>query len=262
MSLAAAALIVAALIWPRGGQPLGTPAEIVAVAGSVTQGPDGSWTSDSVSRITFGSGVVVTMDADTVIKPLNRQRLFLGKGRIFLEIATQRRGFVVSTTPFEARTMGTSFLVESDAGAGRIAVERGSVSVSYSAGSPIRVDAGHELVSPHIKPAPLPADRPLRWFTIPSLSAKILNPTTIRVVLGNEMIDEITLTPPTNGKPLFYATVGSRNFPHEPANFAHNVGIPPGETFEFPMSLPAPLGEKDRVLVRCPSLGLEVEATR
>jgi len=262
MSLAAAALLISALIWPGGDERPPAPAEILAIAGTVTQSEDGSWTSSAVSRITFGTGVVVTLDADTVIKPLNAQRLFLGKGRIFLEIAPQRRGFVVATTPFEVRTTGTSFLVESDAGAGRVGVERGAVNVSYSSGSPIEVEAGHELRFPNANPGRLPANRPLRWFEIPSLSAKILNPTTIRVVLGNEMIDEIVLAPPTNGKPLFYATVKTRNFPHEPANFAHNVGIPPGETFEFPMSLPVPLGPKDRVLVRCPSLGLEVEAQR
>jgi hypothetical protein len=266
MSLAAAALLIAALILPRGREPDADPVVIEAVAGDVTRTADGSWTSTSVSRIRFGTGVVVTLDTDTVVKPVSAQRLFLGKGRIFVEAAPQRRGLTIMTTPFEVETTGTSFLVESDAGRGRVAVESGAVRVRYSGDARIAVATGQELRSPATRPTPIPRDRPIRWFEIPSLSAKILNPTTVAVVLHNEMIDEITLAPPTNGKPLFFATVGSHNYPHEypqePANFGQNVKIPPGGTFEFPMTLPTPLAEDDRVLVRCPSLGLEVEARR
>lgn len=261
-SVAAAALLVAALILPRGGSPETTSPAIVALAGDVARQPDGSWASTSVSRIRFGTGVVVTMDADTTLKPLTAQRLFLGKGRIFVEAEPSRRGLTIMTTPFEARITGTSFLVESDAGQGRVAVETGTVVVRYGADDGIRVEAGQELRSPATRPTAIPPNRPLRWFEIPSLSAKILNPSTVTVVLHNEMIDEITLAPPTNGKPLFFATVGSHNYPHEPANFGQNVKIPPGETFEFPMTLPVPLGPDDEVRVRCPSLGLEVEARR
>jgi len=263
MSAAAAALLIAALIFPDlAPDPPPPPPGVAAVAGDVARTDDGSWHASTVSRITIGDGVVVTLDANTVVKPLHAQRLFLRKGRIFLEVSPARRGFSVVTTPFEVRTAGTSFLVGSFEGRGRVAVESGAVHVSYGADSDIRVESGQELRSPGTRPVALPEGGRLRWFEIPSLSAKILNPSTLRVVLHNEMIDEITLAPPVNGKPLFYATVGAHNYPHEPANFGQNVKIPPGRTFDFRMTLPRPLAPDQRVLVRCPSLGLQVEARR
>jgi len=264
MSAAAAALLIAALILPRPDGPATTdPAPaMVAVAGDVAATPDGSWTSNTVSRVRFGDGVVVTLDAGTIVKPLGSQRLFLRKGRIFLEVEPSRRGLSVVTAPFEARTTGTAFLVESAASESRVAVESGTVEVAYRGSEPVPVPAGHELRSPAREASKIPQDRPLRWFEIPSLSAKILNPSTLRVVLHNEMIDDITLAPPKSGKPLFFATVGSHSYPHEPANFGRNVRIPPGGSFDFLMTLPAPLEARDAVFVRCPSLGLEVEARR
>ena len=83
------------------------------------------------------------------------------------------------------------------------------------------------------------------------------------------MIDVIRLTPPTGGEPLFYATVGARNFPHDtrrwphdPSDWGYNVVLNPGEKFTFEMKLPEPLKKGDQVTIRVPSLGLATQALR
>ena len=90
MPSAAAALLVVALLWKSA------PA-VEKLHGSVARAGDGTLTAKTVSRIRVGDGVIVTMDAGTVVRPLSDQRLALQAGRVFLQVSRQRQGFVVET---------------------------------------------------------------------------------------------------------------------------------------------------------------------
>ncbi|MHC4953941.1 MAG: FecR domain-containing protein [Planctomycetota bacterium] len=276
LSVAAAALLVAAVIFPEGLLPRdwtsessGRPPAVADLAGTTARGSDGSVASSGVARIAYGDGVVVTLDADTTVVPIHEQRLALRAGRIFVEVAPGRRGFVVEAGEARIVTTGTKFLVHrTESGAnpgGRVAVEEGAIELLVGSAK-TAVLAGHEASWPGVDSAvgsaqPLAAGARIRWFEIPSMSAKILNETTIVVVLRNEMIDTIKLAPPTGGEPLFYATVGQHNYLHAPADFGKNVALEPGTEFTFEMKV-RPLQDNESVTIRCPALGLEAPALR
>ncbi|MEM8885277.1 MAG: hypothetical protein AAGD14_14510 [Planctomycetota bacterium] len=272
MSMAAAALIIAAMIFPglapSRGQPIPT---IEQVAGAPTETlPDGTVRAPGLTRIAYGPGVVITMDGNSVIRPLASQRLALEAGRLFLEVEPARRGFTIEVAGEAGGeaggtrivTTGTRFLVEK----GRVAVEEGTVRVTREQTRHTVVKAGQELRWPGGSPTRLASTAPIAWFRIPTLKARILNPTTISVVLQNEMIDAMQLAPPTGGEPLFFATVTgpdgeTRHYPHQPEDFAYNVVLQPGQPFEFEMRI-SELEDDDAVRLSCKSLGLEVEASR
>jgi len=277
MSVAAAALMLIAVFVPRGvpsaGKPTnGTPPNRVAsIAGSAVKDADGNWNSDGLCRIAYGDGVTVTMDVDTTVIPMQEQRLALQAGRIFVEVEPGRKGFTVVVGNGRIVTLGTSFLVEHGIDndgeiTGRVAVEHGRVAFRMN-GAGSEIAAGSELrwttrslATQALATRALPAGARLRWYEIPSLSAKILNDRTVVVVIRNEMIDPIQLAPPTGGEPLFYATVGNHSYPHAPANFGRNVVLAPGTDFTFEMKLPQALEPGQSVIIHCPSLGLEAEA--
>jgi len=262
MSLTAAALLIGAIIIPRGpSAPVKTP-NLKALVGDLSRDASGAYTATGVARVTFGTGVTVMVDADSVLLPLDSQRLVLKTGRIFLNVAPHRRGFTVLAGDARLTTLGTAFSVEQRRdGTGRVAVETGTVRLQRGS-QRVDVGSGRAATWPDgawegIDSPSLPsASAQVRWFEIPSLSAKILNDRRIVVVLKNEMIDVIRLAPPTGGEPLFYATVGEHNWPHEPSDWGYNVVLDPGEEFTFEMKLPEPLKPGDSVSIRVPSLGM------
>ncbi len=269
MSLAAAALLIGAIIIPRGpSAPAKTP-DLKALAGNISRDASGAYTATGVARVTFGTGVTVMVDADSVLLPLDSQRLVLKTGRIFLNVEPSfyqtergRRGFTVLAGDARLTTLGTAFSVEQRRdGTGRVAVETGTVRLQRGS-ERVDVGSGRAATWPDgpwegIDSPSLPsAGAQVRWFEIPSLSAKILNDRRIVVVLKNEMINVIRLAPPTGGEPLFYATVGEHNWPHEPSDWGYNVVLDPGEEFTFEMKLPEPLKPGDSVSIRVPSLGM------
>jgi len=265
MSLTAAALLIATVIIPRGpGTPEPTPT-LEAVAGNISRDASGAYTATGVARVTFGTGVTVIVDADSVLLPLDSQRLVLKAGRIFLNVSPRRRGFTVLAGDARLTTLGTAFSVEQRKdGTGRVAVQTGTVRLQRGSAR-VNVVSGRAATWPDgawegIENPSLPlAGAQVRWFEIPSLSAKILNDRRIVVVLKNEMIDVIRLAPPTGGEPLFYATVGEHNWPHEPSDWGYNLVLDPGEELTFEMKLPEPLKPGDSVSIRVPSLGLSTQ---
>ena len=262
LSLAAAGLLIAALIFPPGvvsPTPPNVPIETLAGA-PLANNPDGSrFTTEQPSRIRYADGVVVTIDANTRIRPLDSRRLALVAGRIFLEVEPGNANFSVIAGGARVTTLGTSFLVETGIDGGRVAVDTGTVRLDRSGKEPVEVPAGQQMSWEDA--APSDAEAIIRWFEIPELSAEIVDDTTIRVVLRNAMMDVVQLKPPTGGKPLFYVTIGSHNYPHMPHNHSYNTRIAPGGEYAFSMTV-RKLKPNETVLIRCPSLGLEAEARR
>lgn len=277
LSVAAAALLLLAIFLPDGasfgpgassdGPRDGDWSMSVINGAPLTSTPDGTrGTTNGLSRIRYGDGVVVTIDLNTRIRPLDSNRLALVAGRIFLDVdPTQRSdqsGFQVLAGGSKITTTGTSFLVETGLSQGRVAVESGAVLVDRPGAETVTVSTGQQLGWQEKTPRSFAmgdSGRLLRWYEIPTLSAKIIDTTTIRVVLRNEMMDEIQLRPPTGGKPLFYVTIGSHNYPHMPENHSYNARIAPGAEYSFPMTVRT-LAPDERAFIRCPSLGLETEA--
>ena len=249
MPMAAAALVLIALIMAERPDPI----TVTRVHGEVAKAPDGSYTSSRVSRITLGTGVVVTMDTDTTIVPLSNERLALQAGRIFLSVAKHRRGFAVEAGDLEVVTTGTTFMVERD----RVAVVEGLVRCRYR-GATREVGAGEEF-SPTNRTGP----KPTEWFTRLALSARILAPDHIEVVIRNEMPDTITKAPPTGGEPLFYATYkDDRSVPLPTDGQATTISLAPDSETSFTLRLPAPLSDGEALIIRSPALGLSAGATR
>ncbi|MHC4957061.1 MAG: FecR domain-containing protein [Planctomycetota bacterium] len=249
MPLAAAALVLVALYSPQKGD--GQP-RIVPLHGSVAIGADSTITTTTVARVRLGDGVLLTLDADTVVRPLSTNRLALQAGRIFLEVGKSRRGFTVETGHLTATTLGTAFLVEPH----RVAVETGTVRCTDGA-TPRDVRDGEEFdVKGHGGPAPR------AWFSAPSISARITAPSTVTIVFTNEMPDPITLAPPTGGEPFFYVQYPGRELPLSTSGFVAPVVIEPGKTTTFTLTLPAPAPESGPVVVSCPRMKLRAEVTR
>lgn len=249
MPMAAAALVLIAVLVAEHPDPL----TLKRIHGEVAKAPDGSYTSSRVARIMLGTGVVVTMDTDTTIVPLSNERLALKAGRIFLSVSRHRRGFTVKAGDLEVVTTGTTFMVESE----RVAVVSGRVRCRYR-GTTREVGAGEEF-SPTNRTGP----KPTEWFTRLTLSARILAPDRIEVVIRNEMPDAITKAPPTGGEPLFYATYrDGRSVPLPTNGQATTIALAPNAETSFALRLPAPLSDGEALIIRSPALGLSAEATR
>jgi hypothetical protein len=249
MPLAAAALVLVALYSPKGGTP--APA-IVPLHGSVAVGSDSTITTSTVARVRLGDGVVLTLDTDTVVRPLSTNRLALQAGRVFLEVDKGRRGFTVQTGSLRAETLGTAFLVEPR----RVAVESGTV--RCSAGEDVREVGPGESFDLDGAGGPTPRG----WFSRPSIAARITAPATLTVVLTNEMPDPITLAPPTGGEPFFYVLYPGREMPLSTGGFRAPVVLEPGKSTAFDLTLPAPAPESGPVVVSCPRLKLRAEVRR
>jgi len=265
MPAAAAALIAAAFLWPQGtvpGASRGGHPEAEILHGNVTNS-DGSYTSTNVARLDLGDGVVLTMDSTTSVSFPAPQRLALGAGRVFLEVAPGRRGYTVDAGSFTVETTGTAFSVSR---VGTVVVETGSVRCTVSgdgSGAGVTVEAGHSW-SPGSGVSP--ATQPRAWFTCPTLEVTVLTPDTIRVVIRNDMPDPISLAPPTDGEPLFFASTGGHTMPLTPASadalVAGTVQLTPGEVRTLDMRLPRKLADGEGLRVTYPRGAISVEVQR
>jgi ferric-dicitrate binding protein FerR (iron transport regulator) len=260
MPAAAAALVAAALFWPRPG------AAATVVHGTATRAADGTWRCSTVSRLRLPGGATVTMDADTVLALPAPERLALRAGRVFLEVPPQRRGFRVETATVTVETLGTAFDVGMEGPSTAVAVESGRVRCVL-AGSAVEIEAGEVLR--------VDGDRSTRgkagpfrdWFRRPTLTARILAPDRVRIVLRNAMPDSIELAPPTGGEPLFFATFGNGHSyplaaPPGSALGSATVTLAPGAEVAADLPLPRPLPDGETLFVTCRAGGPRVEAHR
>jgi hypothetical protein len=264
MPAAAAALIAAAFLWPRGAAP---EAPEVVFGAALERTTDDAFTAGGLTRFRYGDGVVVTVDADATFRLPTRQRLALRAGRVFLEVEPARRGFAVETGGVSVETTGTSFAVTQGAGGPTVEVEHGTVRCR-AANATLDVRAG-ERWSPAAGVEPIPGGtRAVRgWFTQPSLRAKLLTPDTIRVVIRNEMPDSIELAPPVAGGPLFLASYGAHTLPLAPSNTDHPLRsgatrLAPGAELTADLRLPEPVPDDATLVIAHPASGTRAEVAR
>jgi len=250
MPMAAAALMLVALVWNR---PSATRSyDIQTLYGSLERAADGSITASEVARLQLGDGVTITLDRGTTLQPLSDSRLALKAGRVFLEVSKRRRGFIVETGHMTVTTLGTAYLVEPK----RVAVETGVVRCRFN-------DRVSEIRAGSVfDPEQLGGPAPRAFFSRPSMTARILAPTSIEVVFGNDMPDPITLAPPTGGEPFLFARYAGRDHALTVDGFSNAVTVAPGETRRFTVALPAALVGEQRVSLSCPSLNLRAGVTR
>ena len=257
MPMAAAAMVLVAVFAGKRPEPAG-PA-FTRLHGAVARGDNGTLTCSKVARIAIGDGVVVTMDADTTIRPLSDQRLALEAGRVFFEVAKGRRGFAVEAGGLTVVTTGTAFSVSRIGGEATCAVAEGSVTCT-AAGKTAAVEAGRRWSAGKgleaVEPATLRA-----WFSQPTITAQILAPERVAIVIRNDMPDTIEKAPPTGGEPLFYATFSGNN---RSVPLAVELDAPltlaPGEDKRFEVRLPTPLLDGEALFISSPALNLRVEA--
>ena len=259
MPAAAAALVAAAFLWPRQ-----EPRPQVT-HGQIAVNSAGTYSCATVSRMRLPGGVVVTLDTDTVLALPAPERLALRAGRVFLEVPPGRAGFAVECGGLTVTTLGTAFGVGADARGVTVAVERGAVRCVHPAGE-AEVEAGGALA---FRDGAL-ADAEVQagaWFRTPGMSASVLAPDRVRIVLNNEMPDAITLAPPTGGEPLFFATIGSgHTYPlTPPADSVLRTGsvvLDPGAEITFELRLPQAVPDTEPLFVTCRANGKRVEARR
>ena len=244
MPAAAALLVAAAILWPHGGVATTT------LHGDAVRAADGTVSCTRVSRIRVGNAATVTMDAGTEILVPDSRRLVLRTGRVFLEVTPEGRGFLVEAGDLRVETTGTAFLVDAT---GLVWVESGTVVCN---GAPVA--AGEHYPSG----ATLRWKSPREWFSRPTLTARILDSDTIRVVIRNEMPDTLQVAPRTGGEPLFFAGFGGRAYPLSPTGFDAPLTLQPNTEESFDLRLPRPLPDRESLLLTYPAGGMEVEATR
>jgi len=254
---AAAAILAAAFLWPHPGAGM-PPAE--RLFGSPVRTADGGYTCASIARLRLGDGVTVTMDSGARVGLPGKDRIQLHAGRVFFEVEKRRRGLVVEAGELRIVTLGTSFLVQRDGpGLAAVAVERGRIRYE-------RNGSGGEVGPGESYPAGAVGQADLRgWFTRPTLEANLTDPTTLRVVLRNEMPDTIELAPPTGGEPLFYAGFAGHDFglsPHSSPLLTESVALAPGGELGMELHLPRPVPSGEPLLLSYPVLGLRVEVRR
>jgi hypothetical protein len=257
MPLGAAALLLLALILPHGQRPA-----LERVSGDGVLASGDTWTSRGISRMRLGTGIVMTLDDATTVRPLSNDRLALMAGRAFFEVAASRGGFVVEAGDLTVVTTGTAFLVEwLEPRLRRVWTESGSVRCDWPRGS--REVAAGERFTPDAPTLAVYDDvTPRDWFQRPTLTATVPAQGRIRVVLANETPDPIVLAPPTGGEPLFFVSCLGHDHPLSPAGFAAPITIPPrgSKTFEF--RLPDAIRTGESLFVAYPARRLRVEATR
>ena len=103
----------------------------------------------------MGDGVTITLDRDTVVQPLDENRLALKAGRIFLNVTKRRQGFAVETDHMVVETLGTAYLVEPR----RVAVESGIVRCRFGT-EERRINPGETF-----DPDGVGGPAPRAWFT-------------------------------------------------------------------------------------------------
>jgi ferric-dicitrate binding protein FerR (iron transport regulator) len=257
MPLAAAALLLLALFLPRSPRP-----ELERVFGEAAAAADEAWTSQGISRMRMGTGVVFTLDDATTVRPLAENRLALLAGRAFFEVAASRRGFVVEAGELTVVTTGTAFLVEwLEPGRLRVWTESGRVRCDWPRGTRV-VEPGEQFVSGGPARDVSGAESPRAWFRRPTLSATVRTSGRIRVVVANDTPDPIILAPPTGGEPLFFVSCRGHDHPLSPTSFAAPITILPRQSKTFAFRLPDAFRTGEPLFVSYPARRLRVEATR
>ncbi|HEX5137584.1 MAG TPA: FecR domain-containing protein [Planctomycetota bacterium] len=252
LPLAAAALIVAALFWPDRGPGL------TSVHGHVIEREPGVFEATDVARVVTPDGVTITMDAGTTIRLLPDKRLALGAGRVFLEVPPGRSGFAVVAGDLVAQTMGTAFLVERGEPA-FVWTESGHVRCAWRDREAV-AGPGEAFFASAAPPPPLPPS-PRSWFRRPTLEARTMDASSIRVTLRNDMPDPIDVAPSKAGEPLFFASYGGHDFPLAPDDFRPQP-LAPGARWTFDLRLPRPVTDGEALFVSYPRGGVRAEARR
>lgn len=256
MPAAAALLVAAALFWPGTGRA--RPQPYTRLHGDVRKTPAGALACTKVSRLRLPNGVTVTMDAQTAIsghQPGSR-RLVLDTGRVFLQVDEKDRGFAVQAGDLEVVTTGTAFLVDRERG--MVWVESGHVrctsprrgTTTLGAGERFPRDAAPGLASPRA------------FFERPTLTARILDADTIRVVIRNDMPDSMQVAPRTGGEPLFFASFAGNDYPLSPGRFDAPLMLPPNTDKSFVLRLPRSLPDREALFLAYPAGRVRVEARR
>ena len=256
MPAAAALLVAVALFWPSHGRDRARPYE--RLHGDVAEAPGGALACTTVSRLRLPNGVTVTMDGKTTISghhPCSR-RLVLATGRVFLEVAASGRGFVVEAGDLEVVTTGTAFLV--DRAQGLVWVESGSVRCTSATHGEATVKAG-EFFPRGAAPG---LASPRAWFMCPTLTARIIDADTLRVVVRNDMPDPLQVAPRTGGEPLFFASFGGDDYPLSPDRFDIPLTLLPHTDKSFLLRLPRSLPDREALFLAYPAGPVRVEAKR
>jgi len=249
MPVAAAVLVAVALFWPQ------TPTPVHTMHGRLLQTGARTWSATTVSRVAVGDGVVLTCDRGTVFELLGNDRLALGAGRLFLDVAPERNGFTVFADGFAVRTTGTRFSVDRERRV--VGVDQGTVLVGEAGQDPVEVRAPARWTAGRLGEGGAETD----WFRRPTLTARILDPDTIRVVIRNDMPDPIQVAPPQGGEPLFFARFLGHDYPLAPDDFAP-LTLQPGTDWSVVLALPRPLPEGEGLRLLYPAAEVSVEGTR
>ncbi|MHC4547282.1 MAG: FecR domain-containing protein [Planctomycetota bacterium] len=255
MPAAAAALVAAALFWP----PAASAPAPTRLHGDVARTPAGAYSCTRVSRMRLGNGVTVTLDAGTALDLPAHERLVLRAGRVFLVVPRGHHGFTVEAGELTVVTTGTAFLVERTPFT-YVWTESGRVRCTAGAETRV-VGPGETFLVTGAPGAALPPT-PRAWFTRPTVTVRILDARTIRVVIQNEMPDALQVAPLTGGEPLFFASFGGHDHPLAPEGFDAPLTLAPNTRQSFDLRLPRPLPDREALLVSYPAGGIRVEATR
>jgi ferric-dicitrate binding protein FerR (iron transport regulator) len=253
LPLAAAALMLLALLWPTGRTP-----GLTRVHGAVAEREPGVYEATSVARVVTPDGIAITMDAGTNFRLVSETRLALGAGRVFLEVPPGRSGFAVTAGDLVAETAGTAFLVERGEHT-FVWTESGRVRCSWRDRQAV-AGPGEAFFASSAPPPPLPPS-PRAWFRRPSLEARVLDASSIRIVLTNDMPDPIDVAPSEGGKPLFFVRYADHDVPLAPDDF-QPLTLAPGARRTFDLRLPRPMTELDAPVVLYPRGDVRAEARR
>jgi len=262
MPLAAAALVLAAFIAPRlpgARHPAAPEAVLVPLFGDGVAEDGNRWTAHGVTRCRIDDAVYLTLDARTTLEVHSPTRLSLETGRAFFEVDPGGAALTVECGDARVLTLGTRFLVEAlGSGHAAVHVDHGRVRCEAH-GESVEVGAGSVWST-----GPAPSRDPgyaTAWFSLPTMDATLLDPTTLRVVIINEMPDPIELAPPTAGEPFFFARYGGHQH-HLTVDLKSPLRLAPGASRAFDLTLPVPVPDAETVEVSTKKLGLRTEARR
>jgi len=238
---------------------------------------NGGYVAVGVTRFAIGDGVIVTLDRDSAIRILSPQRLALQAGRLFLNVAKDRRGFEVETGSARVTTTGTAFSVETTAGATLVRVVDGEVlCTSWNNDQTVRAgesrifgDGGvfGENGALHAR-----LERtPRAWFTTPDITAERLAADVVRLRLRNRMPDAIVVPASTGGEPLFFVRHDGHDYPLAPESTHplrnRPMTIEPGTELTLTLRLPNPNGhlrestaDRKTLSVFCRTWNIRVQA--
>ncbi len=266
----------------------------ISVAGGPRTGAGGPRSGDlangdgesTLADVVPAAVATVTIDANTRFSLPESKRLALGAGRVYLDIsksspsgerADRTSGvehgggpaFTVDAGPVRVITTGTAYLVERRNGAIAVCVVRGSVRCEWDGGQR-DVVAGELFSWPARTCTSAKPGRATAWFTTPALRARVVDETSVEVVVQNRTPDALVLAAPADGEPLFYASYANRQVPLDPVS-TNSAGVSildgpiqlqPGSERVFLLRLPHPLPEREALFISYPGRGVRVRADR